>query len=218
MLILLKELPVQLLRSNTGAKKVFSGHTTAELLGPYLSHSSKHPLDDYIGTQPRISFWYIRHRVRICWILGGILNTRDAPLGRHKGTLIWSGKLNLFWVYFPSLREIDGRSIDVARTVHLPCFWTLRCRWGTGSPSWRCGDRQADTDVRKIIVKCLTNTSDSFWQVIKEGDSLYIQEKIVVDLSPLVRGNLELLMLFAHCNISAHSTWYLFKPGILAGF
>ncbi|PYH30077.1 uncharacterized protein BO87DRAFT_429960 [Aspergillus neoniger CBS 115656] len=56
---------------------MFSGHTTAELLGPYLRHSSKHPLDDYIGTHPWNTF-----------------------IGRRKGTLIWSGKLNLFWFIY----------------------------------------------------------------------------------------------------------------------
>ncbi|GKZ57701.1 hypothetical protein AnigIFM49718_003030 [Aspergillus niger] len=86
-------------------EKLLSRQTTEKLFSPQLSHSSKHSLNEYIRNHPPNAFIGIFDtESEYDWGLGGILTTQDTPSGRQKGTLIWSGKPNLFWVCPPSLR------------------------------------------------------------------------------------------------------------------
>ncbi|GJP88828.1 hypothetical protein AnigIFM59636_010712 [Aspergillus niger] len=79
-------------------EKLLSRQTTEKLFSPQLSHSSKHSLNEYIRNHPPNAFIGIFDtESEYDWGLGGILTTQDTPSGRQKGTLIWSGKPNLFW-------------------------------------------------------------------------------------------------------------------------
>ncbi|KAE8387975.1 beta-lactamase/transpeptidase-like protein [Aspergillus alliaceus] len=99
--------------------KLLSRETTAELFKPQLSHPSKHCLNEYIKSHPwNTLIGIFDTELEYDWGLGGILTTQNTPSGRRKGTLLWSGKPDLFWVLPPGSEEI-GKMIQIfERTLY----------------------------------------------------------------------------------------------------
>ncbi|OBT41107.1 hypothetical protein VE00_08539 [Pseudogymnoascus sp. WSF 3629] len=80
--------------------KLLNKQSTVSLFRSHISKASKDALNSFLnscGSNPAF-IGVFNNQDEYDWGLGGLLALHDQPSGRTKGTLLWSGKPNLFWV------------------------------------------------------------------------------------------------------------------------